>query len=185
MTPQQIRDLAVKTSDAYSADAYTSWISVIRMLAKRGYNEREIEAIVRSKWTRWARDASSKHGLNNAKDLANYLDNPRNNCSKDQVADLIGQTFEKQDLSKAEWQDIVSIVKRETSDKIVDYENDYEKMLKYLHRFVEQNKVWIIESNVPYKKMKEKAYKNYILRLSKGPSSISNIALYPKSSKSI
>jgi hypothetical protein len=48
--------LAEKTSDAYSSDRFASWASVIQSLLNLGYTELETEAIVRSKWTRWACD---------------------------------------------------------------------------------------------------------------------------------
>lgn len=66
--------LAEKTADAYSADAFgNSWVATCAMLLRRGYTEREAEAILRSKWTRWARDMGSKYE-GNSKTLERFLD---------------------------------------------------------------------------------------------------------------
>jgi hypothetical protein len=69
--------LAQKTADAYSFDRYRSWNEVARALLARGYREREVEAIMRSKWTRWAGDCW-KGGTNEnvpAKAVIAYIDN--------------------------------------------------------------------------------------------------------------
>jgi hypothetical protein len=45
------------------------------MLQSRGYTDKEVEGIMRSKWTRWAADYSDKpHGQATADDLAAFLD---------------------------------------------------------------------------------------------------------------
>lgn len=54
--------LAEQTSDAYSADRFANWASVIQLLLNLGYSEIETEAIVRSKWTRWACDHDTGRG---------------------------------------------------------------------------------------------------------------------------
>jgi len=53
------KHLAEKTVDAYSADRYASWENVAKLLLRHGYSERQAEAIMRSKWARWAGD---QHG---------------------------------------------------------------------------------------------------------------------------
>lgn len=53
--------VARRCMDAYSADAYRRWSAVALLLLREGFTEREAEAIMRSKWTRWARDASEKN----------------------------------------------------------------------------------------------------------------------------
>jgi len=52
------RALAERTSDAYSFDRYgeETWRRAISRFLNLGFTEREIEAIMRSKWTRWAAD---------------------------------------------------------------------------------------------------------------------------------
>jgi hypothetical protein len=67
--------VANRTQDAYSVDRYRSWLACAKLLHGRGYTEREIETIMRSKIMRWAADWSSKpHGRATAADLASYLD---------------------------------------------------------------------------------------------------------------
>jgi hypothetical protein len=56
MTEAQI--IAANTSDAYMADSYGSerWTQEIQELLNAGYNQKEVEWIVRSKIARWADD---------------------------------------------------------------------------------------------------------------------------------
>lgn len=97
---QRAEALAEKTSGAYSADAYgNSWTATCAMLLRRGYTEREAEAILRSKWTRWARDMDSKYE-GNSKTLERFLDTvgPRSMFRSEadrarQVAELVAETF--------------------------------------------------------------------------------------------
>jgi len=49
------KELAEKTSDAYSFDRYNSWEACVKKLRNNGLNDREIEAVLRSKWTRWVK----------------------------------------------------------------------------------------------------------------------------------
>jgi hypothetical protein len=71
-----VKALAERLSGAYSTDRYRNgWSGCIRMLIKRGYTEAQIEAIIRSKWTRWAADGSEKrYGQVTSTDLARFLD---------------------------------------------------------------------------------------------------------------
>lgn len=94
-TQKDITVFADELSDAYSTNNYGgNWKPCIRMLRKRGYNDREIEAIIRSKWTRWADDNTQKrYGKTTSADLARYLDNPRNQCTPEEIAQLIKETF--------------------------------------------------------------------------------------------
>ncbi len=57
---QQARKLAERCADAYSADRYRSWSHVAFELLKMGLTEQEAEAVMRSKWTRWAADVSGQ-----------------------------------------------------------------------------------------------------------------------------
>ena len=52
--------LATRCADAYSAPAYRSWEAVARALLRDGWTAQEAECIMRSKITRWARDAEPK-----------------------------------------------------------------------------------------------------------------------------
>ncbi len=92
MTPAD--DLAQKTGDAYSATRYNSWRNVCATLLKRGYTERQAEAILRSKWTRWAADAAdANYGEATANDLVRFIEDPRNNCTMAAVNQLVMETF--------------------------------------------------------------------------------------------
>ena len=72
---QRISNLADQTSNAYSYGRYRSWRSVVQALVRRGYTDVEIEAIVRSKWTRWAADASDRrYGAATGSDLTRFMD---------------------------------------------------------------------------------------------------------------
>lgn len=87
-------DLSTRTQDAYSVDRYASWVACAALLLRRGYSEREAEAILRSKWMRWASDGSgAPYGKATSGDLARFLDNPKNRCTKAEVAELVRGTF--------------------------------------------------------------------------------------------
>lgn len=79
-------ELSEQLSDAYSFGAYKNgWIPCIKMLRKRKYLDSEIEIILRSKFTRWARDCSNnRYGSNSANDLAKYMDK-----NKESLEDLL------------------------------------------------------------------------------------------------
>ena len=67
--------LAAKTADAYSMPRYGNWNAVCAMLLTRGYTSEGAEAILRSKWTRWAADESNAgYGHATSADLARFLD---------------------------------------------------------------------------------------------------------------
>jgi|SRR5215467_7617140 len=94
--------VAEVTADAYSWDEYNEagWRSCCRMLAKRGYNALEIEAIMRSKWTRWAVDHATFHvkradGRHNSADLARFIDDTYPNVARraEEVRSLVIGTF--------------------------------------------------------------------------------------------
>lgn len=54
---QWANKLAEKCADAYSTDRYGGdWGYIVRSLWSMGLDEREIEAVIRSKWTRWVAD---------------------------------------------------------------------------------------------------------------------------------
>lgn len=87
--------LAAKTQDAYSANVYRSWVSVARLLLSRKFTEREAEAIMRSKWTRWAADGY-KGGRSSgvpASALADFLDNVIGKNTLREVEQLVAETF--------------------------------------------------------------------------------------------
>lgn len=52
--------VAARTADAYSADRYgAEWPKVAAALLRDGWTPRQAEAIMRSKWARWAADAGT------------------------------------------------------------------------------------------------------------------------------
>lgn len=87
--------LAEKTSDAFSFDTYgaKAWKACVRMLLKRheDFGPREVEAILRSKWTRWAADGAKNPRRPNSADLARFIDKQQD--VKAQVAELVRGTF--------------------------------------------------------------------------------------------
>lgn len=91
-----IKQLAEQLSDAYSTNAYNNgWSGCVRMLRARRFNDKQIEAIIRSKWTRWAADRSDKpYGRVTSADLSRFLDGTRNLLSE--VDKLTRETFEQE-----------------------------------------------------------------------------------------
>jgi hypothetical protein len=91
-------ELAERTADAYSYDNYgeASWRACAAMLLRRGYSDEEAEAILRSKWTRWAADSTNrkswKYGATTSLDLARFIDGLHGDI-KAQVAELVDGTF--------------------------------------------------------------------------------------------
>lgn len=67
--------LAQLTEGAYSFDRYGSWQACATMLLRMGFDQRQAEAILRSKITRWAADASAsnRYGRATALDLQRYI----------------------------------------------------------------------------------------------------------------
>lgn len=77
MTKSDIVAIADRCSDAYSFDRYgaSGWRGAAQVLAKRGLSPDEIEAVLRSKWTRWAGDWSGKrYGRVSGADLRRFMD---------------------------------------------------------------------------------------------------------------
>ena len=89
------QELAEKCSDAYSTDRYANgWLPSVKMLRRRGYNDREIEAILRSKHTRWAGDSSNHaYGKVTSSDLARYIDAHKPEEWRSEVDMLVRETF--------------------------------------------------------------------------------------------
>lgn len=80
----------------YSLDAYGGdWGPCIKML-RRDFKlgDRAIEAVLRSKWTRWAGDMSNNsYGEYTSADLKRFMDDPRNRVTQDEIAKLTAETF--------------------------------------------------------------------------------------------
>ena len=78
---------------AYSENRYRSWPAVAKALLGRGYTEHEAAAIMLSKWVRWAADGhGGRYGSVPAKAILNYIDDPRNQATKEAVAELVEGT---------------------------------------------------------------------------------------------
>ncbi len=86
-----VEEMEEKTSGAYSYGRYRSWKQCIRVLRKMGFDDREVEAILLSKWTRWAADQSSApYGKATSEDLRRYIERCE---SKASVEELVRETF--------------------------------------------------------------------------------------------
>jgi hypothetical protein len=94
------RQLAERTADAYSYDRYgaQNWERVARLLLKRGYTSRQAEAIMRSKWMRWAGDSAAgryRYGAVRAKAVAEWLDKYNPNHLSGDLNELVAGTFDE------------------------------------------------------------------------------------------
>lgn len=93
---ERAKQLAAKCADAYSAGRYRSWQGVASALLKAGHSELEAEAIMRSKWARWAADMSGRNKGVPTKALIDYI-NPKNgHIQKDSLQKLV-QMFVTED----------------------------------------------------------------------------------------
>ena len=97
ITVLSLRDRAQAMGEnvgGYSADRYRSWASVAYHLLKMGLDEREAEAVMRSKWTRWAADADDKHryGYHPGHIIVDYLWD--GDTTPEDVAQEIGELVE-------------------------------------------------------------------------------------------
>ncbi len=75
----RIQRLTDATSDAYSYDRYASWRGVVQALARRNFNDQQIEAIRR-------------YGRATSTDLLRLLDAQRN-FEQEELDDLVAGTF--------------------------------------------------------------------------------------------
>ena len=90
---EKAKVLAEKTSGAYSFDRFKNWEAVIQMCLDLGYSEMETEAIVRSKWTRWACDSDSNRGGRYGYHTSNALKKFLVGTPKKEGNDLVFHTF--------------------------------------------------------------------------------------------
>ena len=78
---------------AYSYGAYKNWKAVCAMLLRKGFTPEESEAILRSKWTRWAGDGSkATYGNYTSKDLERFMNTMSDEELKREVKELLIQT---------------------------------------------------------------------------------------------
>lgn len=66
--------LVRSTSDAFSFSRYRVWSSCVAALLNRGYNESQVDAILRSKISRWAADHAEDKGRATSADLLRFMD---------------------------------------------------------------------------------------------------------------
>lgn len=82
VTQQQAEYIANKNyDDAYSSERYGpfNWRKAAAMLARKKFTADEIDAILRSKWMRWAADAAGRGNCQaKAEDLSAWLKGQRN-----------------------------------------------------------------------------------------------------------
>lgn len=91
ITPAAVR---IASQGGYSQDRYASWEDVAQALLDEGYSEKEAEAIMRSKWTRWAADHSGqKYGRVTTFAITSYLDNNGYKPGDEKVTELVDMTF--------------------------------------------------------------------------------------------
>lgn len=89
------RDIADRCRDAYSADRYGSWPAVAQRLLDMGYDDREVEAVMRSKYTRWAADQSDRpYGSVPAHAISDMRARWPQMFSKEEIDNLVAGTFE-------------------------------------------------------------------------------------------
>lgn len=87
---KNIDEFTEELSDAYSTGRYGGWKPCIKMLRSRKYNDKEIDVIIRSKWTRWAADMSNNPDRGTAKDLLRFLESFGKD-EKSEVAKLVDE----------------------------------------------------------------------------------------------
>jgi hypothetical protein len=75
VTAEQIQEVMDRSEDAYSYDRYASWRACAAALLRKGFTPCQARAILLSKLTRWAADASNApYGRATAVDLMRFID---------------------------------------------------------------------------------------------------------------
>jgi hypothetical protein len=87
--------VADQTADAFSFDRYASWATCAEKILARGFTVKETEAILRSKWMRWAADAcATPYGRVPAAAIVQWLDGYDPKTFERDLAELVAGTFE-------------------------------------------------------------------------------------------
>lgn len=89
MTKITAKAIAERTSGAYSFDRYRNWDSVAAALIGAGFTAAETEAIMLSKWARWAADSYDRYENIPAKALVNFAKAQTRN----ELNSLVAETF--------------------------------------------------------------------------------------------
>lgn len=89
---QKAKDIAERTSNAYSFDRFRNWEAVTQTLLDLGLDELQTEAVLRSKWTRWAcdmDDSGNSYGRHTSKAMLRFM----GGVPKDEIRALTFETF--------------------------------------------------------------------------------------------
>mgnify|MGYP003632922361 FL=1 len=73
---QQGREIAQRTEGAYSFDRFRNWGAIAQCLLDLGLTERQAEAVLLSKWTRWACDmdeSGAKYGYHTSTAMRRFM----------------------------------------------------------------------------------------------------------------
>jgi hypothetical protein len=71
---ERAANIAMRTESAYSFDRYANWTAVAKALTDLGLKDVECEAIMFSKWMRWAADSDiSRYGRVPARAIVRYI----------------------------------------------------------------------------------------------------------------
>jgi len=71
---EPIAEMAERLSDAYSTERYRGgWAPAIRALRAAGLDDRQVEAVIRSKWARWAADEHGSYDNVPARALVEFV----------------------------------------------------------------------------------------------------------------
>jgi len=91
---KDIDAFAMELSDAYSTDRYRGgWRPCITMLRRRGLSDRQVEAVIRSKWTRWAADQAANRGKRYGQATSTDLEAFLETVSDPEIERLTMETF--------------------------------------------------------------------------------------------
>jgi len=79
VAPKDPLAFSQELATAFSTDKYgngqeEAWVGCIKALRRKGYSDRQIEAIVRSKWTRWAAERAGKQRRATSGDLLRFME---------------------------------------------------------------------------------------------------------------
>lgn len=91
---QKAQAVAERTLGAYSCDRYRNWRGVAQALLDYGLTEKQTEAVMWSKWMRWAADfdkSGARYGRHTSQAIVAFLDNSP--ASVRELNNLVYETF--------------------------------------------------------------------------------------------
>jgi len=92
---KRVYDRTWEVSYSFTRFGAWQWMQSVVGLLAAGFTELEAEAILRSKWTRWAADeAGASEGEATWAHLEAFMANPRNRriCSREALARIVDET---------------------------------------------------------------------------------------------